>query len=64
HDYLYISLGGSKKGAFRKYLNLFIVAVAFALWHGIEIKFIAFALLHLLLYCHAMRNQYLMRRIL
>lgn len=48
HDYLYISLGGSKKGAFRKYLNLFIVAVAFALWHGIEIKFIAFALLHLL----------------
>lgn len=33
-DYLYIPLGGSRKGEYRQYLNLFIVFLASGLWHG------------------------------
>ena len=33
-DYLYIPLGGSRKGAFRKALNTFIVFTVSGLWHG------------------------------
>lgn len=33
-DYLYISLGGSRKGKVRNYLNLMIVFLASGLWHG------------------------------
>ena len=33
-DYLYIPLGGSKKGEFRTYINLFIVMFLGGLWHG------------------------------
>lgn len=33
-EYLYFSLGGSKKGNFRTYLNLFIVMFLGGLWHG------------------------------
>jgi len=33
-DYLYIPLGGSKKGAFRSYINLTIVMALGGLWHG------------------------------
>lgn len=33
-DYLYIPLGGSRKGKFRKYLNTLIVFSVSGLWHG------------------------------
>ena len=34
-DYLYIPLGGSRKGAVRKYLNILIVFMVSGLWHGV-----------------------------
>jgi len=33
-EYLYIPLGGNRKGHFRTYLNLFIVMLLGGLWHG------------------------------
>lgn len=33
-DYLYIPLGGNKKGTIRKYFNLLIVFLISGLWHG------------------------------
>lgn len=39
-DYVYIPLGGSKKGAFRTVLNLFAVWLLTGLWHGITLNFI------------------------
>jgi len=40
-DYLYIPLGGSRKGKFRKYLNKMIVFVVSGLWHGASLSFVA-----------------------
>lgn len=45
-DYLYIPLGGSKKGAFRKCLNILIVFFVSALWHGLSLPFIIWGLGH------------------
>ena len=39
-DYLYIPLGGSKKGAFRKQINKMIVFLVSGLWHGASISFV------------------------
>ncbi len=39
-DYLYIPLGGSKKGEFRKYINKMFVFLISGLWHGAQISFI------------------------
>lgn len=33
-DYLYIPLGGNRKGTLRKYINLMIVFLVSGLWHG------------------------------
>jgi D-alanyl-lipoteichoic acid acyltransferase DltB (MBOAT superfamily) len=33
-DYLYIPIGGSRRGAFRTYCNLFITMLLGGLWHG------------------------------
>lgn len=35
-DYLYIPLGGNRKGSVRKYINLMIVFLASGLWHGAQ----------------------------
>ena len=35
-DYLYIPLGGNRKGTARKYLNIMIVFLASGLWHGAQ----------------------------
>ena len=40
-DYLYIPLGGSKKGRFRKNLNTMIVMLTSGLWHGAGLHFLA-----------------------
>ena len=39
-DYLYIPLGGSRKGQFRKYLNKLIVFLVSGLWHGANLSFV------------------------
>lgn len=39
-DYLYIPLGGSRKGKFRKYANKMIVFLVSGLWHGASISFV------------------------
>ena len=39
-DYLYIPLGGNRKGTTRKYLNIMIVFLVSGLWHGAEWTFI------------------------
>lgn len=39
-DYLYIPLGGSKKGKVRKYLNKMIVFLTSGLWHGANLTFV------------------------
>ena len=43
-EYVYIPLGGSKKGEFRTYLNLVIMFVLTGFWHGSSFSFIAFGL--------------------
>ena len=45
-DYLYIPLGGSRKGELRTYINLIIVMAVSGLWHGAGITFIAWGVLH------------------
>ena len=45
-DYLYISLGGNRKGVFRTYLNLFLTMVIGGLWHGANWTFILWGAWH------------------
>ena len=45
-DYVYISLGGNRKGNFRTYINLFIVFFVTGLWHGASWTFIVWGLIH------------------
>ena len=45
-DYLYIPLGGSKKGKARTYINLIIVFLLCGLWHGASWTFILWGLWH------------------
>lgn len=39
-DYLYIPLGGSRKGKLRKYINKMIVFLVGGLWHGANLSFV------------------------
>ncbi len=48
-DYLYIPLGGNRKGSGRTYINLFLVMFLGGLWHGAEWKFALWGTLHGLL---------------
>jgi alginate O-acetyltransferase complex protein AlgI len=45
-DYLYISLGGNRKGSARTYLNLMLVMVLGGLWHGANWTFVLWGLWH------------------
>jgi alginate O-acetyltransferase complex protein AlgI len=45
-DYLYIPLGGNRKGPGRTYINLFLVMFLGGLWHGAEWKFAIWGSLH------------------
>lgn len=45
-DYLYIPLGGNKKGKWRTYFNLMITMLLGGLWHGASLKFIFWGGLH------------------
>jgi D-alanyl-lipoteichoic acid acyltransferase DltB (MBOAT superfamily) len=48
-DYLYIPLGGNRKGVIRQFLNLFITMTLGGLWHGAALKFILWGAIHGLL---------------
>ncbi|WP_375248737.1 MBOAT family O-acyltransferase [Sphingomonas sp.] len=45
-DYLYIPLGGSRRGAARTYLHLFITMLLGGLWHGASWNFVIWGALH------------------
>ena len=45
-DYLYISLGGNRKGRVRQYLNLIITMFLGGLWHGASWNFVLWGMLH------------------
>lgn len=45
-DYLYIPLGGSRKGILRKYANILIVFVISGFWHGASWNYIAWGSIH------------------
>jgi D-alanyl-lipoteichoic acid acyltransferase DltB (MBOAT superfamily) len=45
-DYLYISLGGNRKGKVRQYFNLIITMLLGGLWHGASFNFIVWGGMH------------------
>ncbi len=45
-DYLYIPLGGNRKGTKRKYLNIMIVFLTSGLWHGANWSCVAWGGIH------------------
>ena len=45
-DYLYISLGGNKRGRARRYLNLMLTMLLGGLWHGANWTFVAWGGMH------------------
>ena len=45
-DYLYISLGGNRKGKIRTYINLMLTMLLGGLWHGANWNFILWGALH------------------
>lgn len=48
-DYLYVALGGNRKGEFRTYVNLAVVMVLGGLWHGAKWNFLLWGAFHGLL---------------
>ena len=45
-DYLYISMGGNRKGVLRTYLHLMVTMLLGGLWHGPHWKFVIWGALH------------------
>ena len=45
-DYVYIPLGGNKKGKMIQYINVLIVSILSGLWHGINLGCFIWGLLH------------------
>lgn len=45
-DYIYISLGGNRRGNLRTYINLIITMLLGGLWHGASMNFIAWGGMH------------------
>ena len=45
-DYLYIPLGGNRKGRFRTAINLFVTMLLGGLWHGASFRFVLWGGLH------------------
>ena len=44
--YIYIPLGGSRRGALRTYLNILIIFFISGIWHGTGLTFIVWGMLH------------------
>jgi alginate O-acetyltransferase complex protein AlgI len=57
-DYLYIPLGGNRKGPLRRYVNLLVTMLLGGLWHGASWTFVFWGLAHglLLLINHLWRS--------
>ncbi len=57
-DYLYIALGGNRKGKYRRYVNLFLTMLLGGLWHGAGWPFVIWGALHgsYLIVNHGWRN--------
>lgn len=45
-DYIYIPLGGNRKGKVRKYLNTLAVFLVSGIWHGSSLSFVFWGALH------------------
>lgn len=45
-DYLYIPLGGNRKGKTRTYINLVVTMLLGGLWHGAALRFILWGAIH------------------
>ncbi|MDO4298981.1 MAG: MBOAT family O-acyltransferase [Lachnospiraceae bacterium] len=45
-DYIYIPLGGNRKGKIRRYMNLMITFLVSGLWHGAGFSYIFWGFLH------------------
>lgn len=45
-DYIYIPLGGNRKGTLRTYFNLFVTFLIAGIWHGASFTFIIWGILH------------------
>lgn len=45
-DYLYIPLGGNRKGDFRRLINIMIIFIVSGLWHGASWNFVFWGFLH------------------
>jgi alginate O-acetyltransferase complex protein AlgI len=45
-DYLYIPLGGNRKGKIREYINVMLTMIIGGLWHGAALRFIIWGGLH------------------
>lgn len=57
-DYLFIPLGGSKKGKWMSIRNVFIIFIVSGFWHGANLTFIIWGLSHSMLYLIlSLRNQ-------
>lgn len=41
-DYVYFTLGGSKRGVFRKYVNVFLTMLLCGVWHGAAWTYVVF----------------------
>ena len=50
-DYVYIPLGGSRRGPWRTYRNLFVVWLLTGVWHGANWTFLCWGLFYFLLLC-------------
>ncbi len=45
-DYVYIPLGGSRKGKLRKYANLVVTFLVSGIWHGVGVNYLFWGFLH------------------
>lgn len=45
-DYVYIPLGGNRRGKFLQYINLLLTFLVSGLWHGIGVTFLVWGALH------------------
>ena len=45
-DYIYISLGGNRRGKVRTYVNLIVTMLLGGLWHGASLNFVAWGGMH------------------
>lgn len=61
-DYIYISLGGNRKGAIRTYVNLILTMLLGGLWHGASLNFVAWGGMHgVALAIHKFSRRYIFR---